>query len=110
MNQSAVIVGALLAGFVLWIASRGRLGVYASVLWGPTPDAGSSAKPATAAGKAASTTAAGTIKSAQQASSGNLAGAAASVLGSIFSIGKAGIEAAVGAATQIAPYAAAAAE
>ncbi len=37
MNQSGFIVGALLAGFVLFIAARSRLPTYAAVLWGPAP-------------------------------------------------------------------------
>lgn len=37
MNQSAFIVGALLAAFVLFLAARGRLPLYASILWGPAP-------------------------------------------------------------------------
>lgn len=37
MNQSSFILGALLAGFVLFIAARGRLPTYAAVLWGPAP-------------------------------------------------------------------------
>lgn len=38
MNQSALIGGALLAGFALFIASRNRLSVYGRVLWGAKPD------------------------------------------------------------------------
>lgn len=34
MSQSAVIGGALLAGFVLFLAARNRLTVYERVLWG----------------------------------------------------------------------------
>lgn len=37
MNQSSFILGALLAGFVLFLAARGRLNAYASVLWGAAP-------------------------------------------------------------------------
>jgi len=37
LNQSAVIVAALLAGFVLYLAAKNRLGVYVGVLWGPAP-------------------------------------------------------------------------
>lgn len=37
MNQSGFIFGALLAGFVLFIAARERLPLYASVVWGPAP-------------------------------------------------------------------------
>lgn len=37
MKQSSFIVAALLAAFVLFIAARGRLPLYASVLWGPKP-------------------------------------------------------------------------
>lgn len=36
MNQSAFIVGALLAGFVLYLAANKRLAVYTGVLWGST--------------------------------------------------------------------------
>lgn len=36
MNQSSFIVGALLAGFVLYLAAKGRLTAYTNVLWGPT--------------------------------------------------------------------------
>ena len=39
MNQSAIIGGALLAGFALFIASRDRLSVYGRVLWGAKPEA-----------------------------------------------------------------------
>lgn len=34
MNQSGTIAAALLAGFVLYLAARDRLKVYAAVLWG----------------------------------------------------------------------------
>lgn len=37
MNQSGFLVGTLLAAFVLFLAARGRLPVYAGVLWGATP-------------------------------------------------------------------------
>lgn len=36
MNQSAIIATALLAGFVLFLAARDRLRIYANVLWGGT--------------------------------------------------------------------------
>lgn len=36
MNQSGVIAAAILAAFVLFLAARGRLGVYTAVLWGGT--------------------------------------------------------------------------
>ena len=36
MSQSGVIAAAILAAFVLFIAARGRLGVYTAVLWGGT--------------------------------------------------------------------------
>lgn len=39
MSQSAFIAGALLAGFVLYIAAKGRLVTYTAVLWGPTQSA-----------------------------------------------------------------------
>lgn len=34
MTQSGYIAGALLLGFVVYLAAKNRLGVYASVLWG----------------------------------------------------------------------------
>lgn len=37
MSQSSFVFGALIAAFVLFIAARGRLPVYASVFWGPAP-------------------------------------------------------------------------
>ena len=37
MNQSALIGGALLAGFALFIASRDRLTTYGRILWGAKP-------------------------------------------------------------------------
>ena len=40
MNQSAIIGGALLAGFAMFLASRDRLSVYSRVLWGDKPAAG----------------------------------------------------------------------
>lgn len=46
MNQSAFIGGALLAGFVLYLAANNRLQTYAAVLWGAT----NSALPTEAAG------------------------------------------------------------
>lgn len=39
MNQSALIGGALLAGFALFLASQNRLSAYSSVLWGDKPAA-----------------------------------------------------------------------
>lgn len=36
MTQSGYIAAALLAGFVLYLAARGRLNAYSAVLWGPT--------------------------------------------------------------------------
>jgi len=36
VSQSAWILAALLGGFVLYVAAKGRLQTYASVLWGPT--------------------------------------------------------------------------
>lgn len=42
MNQSALIGGALLAGFALFIASRDRLTTYGRILWGAKPDSHSS--------------------------------------------------------------------
>jgi hypothetical protein len=47
MSQSTFIVGALIAGFVLYLAMKNRLSVYTGVLWGntaaATPGSGSSA-------------------------------------------------------------------
>lgn len=37
MNQSALIGGALLGAFALFIASRNRLSTYGRVLWGAKP-------------------------------------------------------------------------
>ena len=49
MNQSTYIVGALILGFVLYLAAKGRFTTYAQVLWGQTsaplptlPNSGSS--------------------------------------------------------------------
>lgn len=39
MNQSALIGGALLAGFAMFLASRDRLSAYGRVLWGDKPAA-----------------------------------------------------------------------
>ena len=36
MSQSGYIAAALLAGFVFWLAAKGRLPTYAAVLWGQT--------------------------------------------------------------------------
>lgn len=36
MSQSGYIAALLLAAFVLFLAARNRLGVYAAVLWGDT--------------------------------------------------------------------------
>ena len=36
MNQSSFIAAALLAGFVLFLAAKGRLTAYTAVLWGAT--------------------------------------------------------------------------
>jgi len=36
MSQSGFIAAALLAAFVFYLAAKGRLPVYAGVLWGPT--------------------------------------------------------------------------
>jgi hypothetical protein len=36
MSQSTFIAGALIAGFVLFLAARNRLSTYAAVLWGST--------------------------------------------------------------------------
>lgn len=37
MNQSALIGGALLAGFGLFLASRNRLPAYGRIMWGAKP-------------------------------------------------------------------------
>lgn len=36
MSQSALVAGALLGGFVLWLAAQNRLGVYLGLLIGKT--------------------------------------------------------------------------
>lgn len=36
MNQSSYIAAVLLAGFVLFLAAKGRLTAYTAVLWGAT--------------------------------------------------------------------------
>lgn len=40
MSQSALLVSMLAAGFLLYVAARGRLPAYASVLWGPAQSSG----------------------------------------------------------------------
>lgn len=40
MTQSGYIAGALLLGFVVYLAAKNRLGVYAGVLWGAGGSAG----------------------------------------------------------------------
>ncbi len=45
MNQSALVGGALLAGFALFLASRDRLSVYGAVLWGAKPAGGAAPDP-----------------------------------------------------------------
>lgn len=45
MNQSSIIVATLLAGFVLYVAAKGRLGTYLGVLWGNTAQATPSGSP-----------------------------------------------------------------
>lgn len=50
MSQSSLILGALLAGFVLFIAARNRLPLYAAVLWGPAPSAGAGASASASSG------------------------------------------------------------
>lgn len=65
MSQSSLMVGLLLAAFVLFIAARQRLGTYGSVVFGPKPNAAAPAKAdhnndgknGTTAGNAAKTTA-----------------------------------------------------
>lgn len=48
MNQSSFIAAVLLAGFVLFLAAKGRLAAYTAVLWGNTAASvpGASAAPA----------------------------------------------------------------
>jgi len=36
MNQSTYIAAALLGGFILYLAAKGRFSAYTAVLWGPT--------------------------------------------------------------------------
>lgn len=36
MSTSSFIVGALLAGFILYLAQQNRLAIYTGVLWGDT--------------------------------------------------------------------------
>lgn len=59
MSQSAFIATALLAGFVLWLAAKNRLGVYTGVLWGktadPTPSGGGSSGGGSSVGNTIST-------------------------------------------------------
>lgn len=51
MNQSALIGGALIAGFVLFLARQNRLSAYAGVFFGDKPATHSTtASPATTAG------------------------------------------------------------
>jgi len=49
VNQSAFMTASLLAGFVLFLAARNRLGAYTAVLWGPTsaPASGGGSEPST---------------------------------------------------------------
>lgn len=49
MSQSGFILAALLAGFVLFLAARNRLGVYTGVIWG-APAGSSSGGSGSAAG------------------------------------------------------------
>lgn len=51
MTQSGYIAGALLLGFVLYLAAKNRLGVYASVFWGAAPGEGSLASTGASAAK-----------------------------------------------------------
>lgn len=37
MSQSALLVGLLAAGFLMYLAAKGRLTTYTGVLWGPAP-------------------------------------------------------------------------
>ena len=40
MSQSSFIAAALLGGFVLFLAAKGRLPTYTGILWGPAPAKG----------------------------------------------------------------------
>lgn len=63
MSQSGYIAAALLAGFVFWLAAKGRLPTYAAVLWGPTaaPVPGASLGKQAAAGAASATSPLGVL-------------------------------------------------
>lgn len=54
MSQSTLLVGLLAAAFLLFVAAKGRLGVYTGVLWGKAPSgagsAGGDGKPAGGSG------------------------------------------------------------
>jgi len=53
MQQSSVIIGALIIGFVLYLAANGRLKTYTNVLWGSSaaaPKPGSSSDSGSSAG------------------------------------------------------------
>lgn len=45
INQSTLIVGALLAGFVIWLAVNNRFGAYYNILVGPGGGTAGSASP-----------------------------------------------------------------
>ena len=62
MTQSAFIVGALLGGFVLFLAVKGRLATYEQVLWGPKPSPSSGSS----SGGSGGSSAASTLKTAAQ--------------------------------------------
>jgi len=47
MDQSTLIIGAILAGFVLYLAAANRLGVYVAILTGRTSGASSTSPTAT---------------------------------------------------------------
>lgn len=45
MSQSAVLVGLLAAGFLLYLAAKGRLPTYTAALWGPVTGGDTGKKP-----------------------------------------------------------------
>lgn len=59
MNQSGIMTGAVLGGFLLFLAARNRLATYAHILWGAAPQASTTANSSvagTSTGLAASST------------------------------------------------------
>jgi hypothetical protein len=74
VNQSTFIAGALLAGFVLYVAAKGRLATYSAVLWGPTNEpvpSGGSTSASSTTGQLGSALAGNANTSAAASSSGN---------------------------------------